>query len=620
MAMATKLKLSKDAQKKIVSYVSALLTHKGTRQEMYNKMEAIDQAYARYKALDEEAGTVSCGDLFRKDSVIAPIVVSQVDSHVAYLAEVFLSGSPLFPVVSTPAKRKMAEQLETLIDDHATIGGYARQLLMYIRDGVKYNICALEADWDSLEQFNIVADWKEADSRKLTKANRYITKLQRLDMYNTFWDDSVAPAEVSQHGDYAGYVNVFSRIRMKTLLNKWSADDEAYNAQAIMQDNGASTNSYVVHPEISDYVTAKRPRGSVDWDAWFGGSAPRKAIGSGEYEVACVYARIIPSEFGIIGPQPNTPQIWKLVVVNGKHLAHARRIVSAYNRLPILFGQPHEDGFGYQTQSVAEAQVPIQDAATTLFNMRFAAARRAVSDRALYDPEMIPPDAVNSATPAPKIPVKINPLSPKPLDAAYKQIPFDLRGTETAFQDAAVLVDFSKQLSGLNSPQQGQFQKGNKSVQEWQDTMGGSDGRLRLLALSLEYQVFVWLKFILLLNIYQYGEDSVVVSQKTGEVLDVKLEELRKEVLSFRVSDGYTPKSKMASADMLANGLNMLMNSPILQQAYGTSLPSMFAHMMQLGGVRGLEEYAPEIQPQAGAVSSMPATPAQPIPPGGQPQ
>lgn len=42
----------------------------------------------------------------------------------------------------------------------------------------------------------------------------------------------------------------------------------------------------------------------------------------------------------------------------------------------------------------------------------------------------------------------------------------------------------------------------------------------------------------------------------------------------------------------------MLMNSPILQQAYGTMLPAMFAHMMQLGGVKGLEEYSPELQNQ----------------------
>ena len=609
MADNKALKIPKVAQQKLIAYAGQILTASASRQEMYAKMEAIDKAYARYQAGSTEEGATPCGDLFSKDKIVAPIVVSQVDSLVGYLSEVFLSGYPIFPVVSTPAKRQKAEQLEALIDDHAMLGGYARQLLMFLRDAVKYNIGAIEADWDSLEQYDLANDWRK-DSPRLDKSNRYMTVIKRLDLYNTIWDDNVLPGDVAEKGDYAGYIEIISRMQLKRLCNKLTIAEEAYNVQEVLNDRyQSSMGKYVVHPDISASVTARRPSSRVDWDSWFGDTPTRKTFGSGEVEKLTLYARIIPSDFGIIGPSPNTPQIWKLIIINGKHLLHARRIISAYDRLPILFGQPMEDGFGLQTQSVAEGQVPIQEAATTLFNMRFAAARRAVSDRALFNPNMIKPDDINSAAPAPKIPVMINPLNKEGFANAYMQIPFDLRGTETAFQDAAVLVDFSKQLSGLNSPQQGQFQKGNKSVQEWNDTMGGSDSRLRLPALCLEYQVFIWLKFIIMLNIYQYGDDAVVVSQRSGETLSIKMEELRKEVLSFKIADGYSPKSKMASTDMLVNGMTLLMNSPILQQSYGTMLPQMFAHMMQLGGVRGLEEYAPEKQPQAPGLVA-PAMPA----------
>ena len=107
-------------------------------------MEAIDVAYARYQTA-EGAERESCGnqqlpDPLGRDRIVAPIVISQVDSYSAYLSDVFLSGSPILPVVSTPANRKYAEQLETLIDDHATIGGYARQMLMFIKNAVKTNI------------------------------------------------------------------------------------------------------------------------------------------------------------------------------------------------------------------------------------------------------------------------------------------------------------------------------------------------------------------------------------------------------------------------------------------------------------------------------------------------
>src|SRR5690606_28151463 len=99
------------------------------------------------------------------------------------------------------------------------------------------------------------------------------------------------------------------------------------------------------------------------------------------YEKVTLYARIMPADFRIVSPEARTPQIWKLVIINDTVLVEAKRIISAYDHLPILFGQPAEDGLGLQTKSSAEGTIPIQEGATTLFNIRFAAARRSVSDR-----------------------------------------------------------------------------------------------------------------------------------------------------------------------------------------------------------------------------------------------
>lgn len=609
------LALNAETQKSMVAYAAGVLSAKKKFTEMYGKMEAIDQAYARFVAstqsssdgVDTGAGSTCC-DALGTDSVVAPIVVSQVDSMVAYLADVFLSGTPLFPVVSSPAKRNFAEQLEILVDDHASLGGYARQLLMFFRDGVKYNISALEADWDMIEQFSVVSDFSTASGQKVDRSPKYFTKLRRWDMYNTVWDYNVAPGDVSREGDFAGHVEIISKTKLKRLLNKYSAMGQCYNASLALENNGAGTPAsmnYVAPPIVSDYISSNRPNTVIDWEAFILGTnkpRPLSSIAGGQnVELFTLYARIVPTEFGITGGQPNTPQIWKMVFVNSNILVHAKRIISAQDILPVLFGQPCEDGLGYQTKSIAEGEIGIQKAVTTLFDIRFAAARRTVSDRALYDPSMIKPSDINAPVPAPKIPVIINPLSQKGIESAYKQIPFDTRGTESTIQDAATLVGFSKDLSGLNGPQQGQFQKGNKSVQEWNDTMGGSDNRLRLPALTLEIQVFVPLKEIIKLNIFQYGENTVVVSQKSGDVVSIDIDELRRQVLSFKVADGYTPKSKLASTEMLTNGLTMLSQSQILQQAYGPMLPAMFAHMMQLGGVKGLEEYNPQNAQQAQA-------------------
>jgi len=610
------MKLSFQAQKAVLNFSQGVLTAHNQNTQMFDKMDAIDVSYARYKAVanTSEGGVDAsrnqpCGNVFDSDDVTPPLVVSQVDSYTAYLADVFLSGYPLFPVVSNPSNKKYAEQLETLLDDHATLGGYVRQLLLFIRDGVKYNYSAIETEWDSIDQFAVVGDFENQEGRKVNRNVKSFTKIKRLNMRNVVRDPSVAVGDIAEQGDYAGYVEMISKTKLKTLLNKLTKQGKVYNADKAMAASGSAyttspsfSANYREDPLISDYITSPNiGKNGVNWDAYFEPQAKnttRSASYGAMYEKFTLYARIMPADFGIGAPQKNTPQIWKFVIIGGSILICAERIISAYDYLPILFGQPLEDGMRDQTKSVAEGEIPFQKAAATLFNIRFASARRAVSDRALYDPGFISAKDVNSKGPAPKIPVRIGALSTKKLTDVYHQLPFDNRGMENVIGDAQMIVNFSKELHGLNGPQQGQFQKGNKSVTEWSDTMAGSDNRLRLPALCLEHQVFSPLKSILALNIFQYGENTVVISQKTGDVVTIDLAELRKQVLAFRIADGSTPKSKLASVEAISGILTLISTSQILQQSYGQMLPAMVAHLAQLQGIRGLEEYDPNAKMQ----------------------
>lgn len=634
-------KLSVEAQRAVISFVQGTLTVNKQNQGFQNKMDAIDVAYARYKAsaadtasdgVDNRAATTGCGNVFDDDDITPPIVVSQVDSFVAYLADVFLSGSPMFPVVSNPSNKKYAEQLETLLDDHALLGGYSRQFLMFLRDCVKYNYGAIEASWDSVDQFSVAGDFESGTGQKVERKQSFFTRVKRLNPRNVIRDPNVDVGDIAEYGDYAGYVELLSKMRMKRLLNRLTKDGKVYNADIAMGSSAvpttAAVGNFVQNPLISKYISNTAP-GSTDWSSWFGGSSAggnRVASYGSSYEVVTLYARILPSDMGISAPQRNTPQIWKFRVVNGRTMISAERIISAYDYLPVLFGRPLEDGMLDQTQSSAESAIGFQEGASTLFNIRFAAARRAVSDRALYVSELISPTDVNAKGPAPKIPVRLSVLSNKTLDSAYKSIPFESRGLETVMQDAQTIVGFGRELSGINKPREGQFQKGNKSVTEWTDTMAGSDNRMRLPALTLEVQVFAPFKSMLVLNIFQYGSDAIIVSQKTGEIITIKVEELRKQVLAFRVADGYNPKSKLASSEAITGLMQLVATSPLLQQSYGAMLPGMFAHLAQLQGVRGLEEYDPKYLPPTdpalqvpGAAPTLPSAPVPPPPVQGMP-
>ena len=604
--------VSKQVQQNIIEYAKYILQAHKENEEYWNKMEAIDTAYALYKTnIDPITGTVhgegidaatTPAGVFNSPSTTPPVIVAQVDSMVGYLAEVFLSGSPLFPIVSSPANRDDAATLEALFDDHAKLGGYPRQLLIFIRDCVKYNLGAVETDWTSIPQYSVMDELVATSGKnKINKNAMHYTELTRMDLYNTIWDRNTAPGDISAKGDFAGHISILSRQKLKRLLNKLSDESEVMNTKEALDSyiTGEAPN-YRLHPQVSDYVGSRKPL-SMNWEAFLTGQDENGAKKNivGNYELIKLYARLCPSDIGIPGPARNTPQIYQFQIINGEILISVKRIISAFDYLPILFCQPFEDGLDYQTKSIAEGSIPIQQAASTLFNISFNAARRAVSDRALFDPNAINIKDVNAPVPAPKIPVRMNGLNGRPISDAYHPIPFDPRGTEGAMQSGMQIVSFGKELSGLNNPMQGQFQKGNKSVVEWRDTMGGADSRLRLPALAMEFQFFVFLKEILKFNIFQYGEDSVVISQRTGEEMQVKIQHLRQKVLAFQVADGYTPKSKLASTEGIIQVMTMISQSPILQQTYGMMLPNIVAHLAQLMGVKGLSEYAPQATPTA---------------------
>jgi hypothetical protein len=119
--------LSAKTQELVLRFCTDVLTEHKKHEDYYLKMEAIDEAFARYIASRDpktgevqgegiDAATVHTG-VFNVPSTVPPIVVSQVESMVGYLSEVFLSGSPLFPIVSNPANS------QTLIGDVCLTGG-----------------------------------------------------------------------------------------------------------------------------------------------------------------------------------------------------------------------------------------------------------------------------------------------------------------------------------------------------------------------------------------------------------------------------------------------------------------------------------------------------------------
>lgn len=615
--------INQASQKLLLTAVnSAVEQFQSQSSELRSKMEVIDIAYARYKAKVAKQGQdgyydVSCDPEFNElresfTSIDIPLLVSQVDTAVGYMADLWLSGYPIFPVVSEPKDRREAEYIEALIDKHATIGGYPAELLRFFWDACKYNVAPLLVEWDTIQHFQRQGTYQEVVEEKPSLSSQDIgyTKLRRLDPYNIYYDMNVPPGRASQEGDFIGYVELMSGTKLSRLINRLrnQPSGQLMNTVAVFKSTNEG-NHYRTHPQVSEYIVAKKP--AFSWQAYFEAEEAKKmrrsgAVAEGMFEVVTDYRRLVPEDFGLKDPNPKSLRIYKVITVNHKHVLYVEPVYTPLEYLPILLGSPKDDGLGLQTQSLAESVMPMQQAASALVNIRFHSARRAINDRALFDGAMINRKEINNPSASAKIEVNSNSLTQRKISDAYYSIPYDPRGTETLLRDAVMINDWTNELQGMNRAQQGQFQKGNKTQSEFNTIMDNAEMRQRLPAIMLEFQVMVPLKQMLKLNLWRYASNEIVRSQATGHTLQMDLNTLDQSIFDFRVADGYLPKNKLASTEILTAGMQLIQSSEPLMMAYGMKLPEIVAHMMNLGGVRGFDQYLPEPVPEAAAEAGGP--------------
>jgi len=594
MATNTPMILGKTQQAGLIEFSKQAYNMLNTSWNIREQMRKIDLAYIRevdWTAEHQKSKLANrYGDSNKFQNITMPVVLPAVEAAVTYQTSVFLTGSPIFGVAGNAEMEDSALQMEALMEDHQRRGGWTRHLQMFFRDGFKYNLAAVEVDWTdqvvaALDTDPTYAQGKQGKPREVIWSGN---RIRRLDPYNVIFDFRIPVTEVSEKGEFAGYTELMSRMALKMFIaqipNKVVDNIAAAFASGLGGGgiNTSSVSSYYLPPINQDALINLNVRQGTDWMAWASASQVSSKIDyKNVYEVTTLYGRIIPSDFGLRVPAPNTPQVWKFIIVNHQVIIYAERQTNAHNRIPILFGSPLEDGLSFQTKSLAQNVQGIQDVSSAMMNSVIAARRRAISDRGLYDPSRVGEAQINSDNPSAKIPVRPAAYG-KPLNEAYFPIPFRDDQSGTIMQEMGAVIKLSDVITGQNPARQGQFVKGNKTQTEYSDVMNNSNGRDQGTAILLEDQVFTPLKEILKLNILQYqGPTSVYYSSKQQQVaIDPVV--LRNAVISFKVSDGLSPTSKLIAGDAFQTALQVIGSSPQIGSSY--NMASLFSYLMETQG------------------------------------
>jgi len=555
------------------------------------QMRAIDLAYMREQdwTVENRRARIAnrYGDATKVQNITVPVVMPQVENAVAYQASVFLSGLPIFESVAHPQYEEQALQLNTIIEDQSIKGGWVRELQMFFRDGFKYNLSAVEVSWDSVVTAALETDLqysaKEARPKSIVWEGNC---LRRRDPYNLILDTRVAPSQLATKGEFGGFTELMSRTALKTFINRLPVKIIENITEAFESGIGAPGNtapeSYYMPMLNPDALLNRNIRASTDWMAWASLANPNPSIQyKNLYEVTTLYGRIIPSDFGLKVPAANTPQVWKFILVNNAVLIYAERQTNAHDMIPLLVGQPYEDGLMYQTKSLAQNVLPYQQVSSALLNQSLAASRKSIYDRMVYDPSRIREADINNPNPASKIPVRPAAYG-KPVSDAYQTIPFRDDQSAGVFDKIQQLSGMTDEVSGRNRAQRGLFTKGNRTAEEYADVMTNAGGRDMLTSMLYEAQVFTPLKEMIKINILQYQGGTTLYSASQQQSVDIDPVALRTAVLNFKMADGLSPVSKQIDSDTLTVALQTLQASP--QLAAGYNVTPMFSYLLKTKG------------------------------------
>lgn len=578
----------------------AIITYSSTAQQLLinqfsirSAMEEIDRNYMRENNYTEAQWRARisnyAGDARKMQDPTIPIIQPLVESALSYMTNVFCTGYPIFGVAADPANEDAALQMETIIGENSIYAGWSRQLLMFFRDGLKYNLHALEADWEQRATYTIETDISQPNNAKPKQVIWNGNVLRRMDLYNTFFDPRVHPCDIHEEGEFAGYIKVLSRVQMKKFFNDMFGKIPPATIVRALQSSpaGGSTISSMApfsyfQPMINpEPLMNKTNLMGFDWMNWALGqeNRPNSIRYSNVYIKTRIYGRIIPADFGFQVPSPNTPQVWKFEIINGQVVVLAERITNVHGYIPIFFGQPIEDGLDYQTKSFAGNVKDLQQIASAMATGYMASKRKLIGDRVIYDPTRISKKDINSTNPAAKIPVRPSAYG-KPLGEAVFPFPYRDEQTMSLIEGSQMMINYADKISGQNPAQQGQFVKGNKTLHEFQDTMGHSNDHNQLMAMETENQVFIPVKEVIKLNILQYQGDTILFNRNKGIPVQIKPEDLRKKAVHFKVSDGELPQEKLMSTDAYAAALQAIAQNPQIGSGY--NLSPLFSYMMKV--------------------------------------
>ena len=573
-----------------------------------NRFEYIDMAIERTSdTTREKLKSLQAHRLGRKDrmrSYEVPLIAEKVDTLHTKLTDFLLTGSPVFAMVGVRGNaqsQNVANQYTALMEQDQERFGWQSELSDCLRDSIVYNCMAMELTWASGATSSLVT--QSAGQARTARSEEYQgIKLKHIDPYNFVFDTTVPLHELQSRGTHAGYLERHSYLSLYELLQTLDPAYKQPDAIAMALKGSNATSNYF-EPTLHPLEQDKRNADEMNWAEHFGLAAANGTVDAdaqatvGRYEVFTLYYRCIPAHVGI-GSNDTLQDamksaVFKLVYI-GDALIYAQPLAQAFAGLPIFAAHLRNGKRGFGVNSFAEDLEDVQDSATAMLNGSLSSMRKAVGDRMLYDARFIKSEDINSANPVSKIPVRIHGFGTK-LSDTYAVVPYRDDISQWMFQHIQFAGTMADNVSGINRATQGNFTKGNRTMQEFNTIMDNSEGRLYKHAIQLESRFFAPLKRAIKLVYMQNVSSQDIISRTLEQNVRIDPMEMLKYEVVYRMADGINSVGKQMNTDVLTAALNTIAQSPVLATRF--DIAGIFAELMATQRV-DLTRYALQQQEQ----------------------
>lgn len=493
-----------------------------------------------------------------------PLTFIHLDDMMTYFAATFSPNRGMFYHTGKPDEASEANQIVTLMNNHAIYAGYYRETLLSVLNIMKYNLGGFTAFWAQDSGPKLSKDGQGNDV--LTTETKWQgNRILALDMYNTMWDPSVHPTKVHIEGEWCAW----SEMRSHYWLKEKCARGVYFNCdKALEQDNGLAQSVYYRNPPQAAKLTEDQMLASIDYSSWFA-ETPDYAQNSG-FEVTTIHIRLNPTEFGLIPGNAaakagrNRYEVWRFTVLNNETIIDATYMNNIHGNLPIHLGVINDDLMGQSQKAVAEIITPLQDFASFLLNIHVQGSRKNVWGLTVYDPTVvdlgaIPPGEVNA-----RVPVKASGYGKDLRTALWtNQTNLDTKQTMQDVDSVMGLVNQFFPTQGLP----GQIASIERAVDsQVAAVQQGANRRMHKTARLLDDTLFRGMRFTCYYNIIQYQPDNQTVNDFYGREVTIDLSKLRMTDLPFIIGQGLKALDRQAAAQALQNLIYALIQNPMAAQ------------------------------------------------------